>query len=228
MKHLDTVTIECGSALTPCFDSRIHPSRMADARLNGTIYCRRSQDFTSTYDCHRINSQRNLGAYQNDFYDPGRGFVVRTVWYYLSLLLLESSWLPFSGLKSRVLRLFGASIGRGVVIHPNVRIKFPWKLTVGDNCWIGREVWIDNLDEVVLESDVCISQGAYLCTGSHDHKSMTFELRTGPIRVEHGAWLCCRSIVLGGSTVQRLTLVPANEVYSESRDENPTRVRKPR
>ena len=172
--------------------------------------------------------QRNLGAYQNDFYDPGRGFVVRTVWYYLSLLLLESSWLPFSGLKSRVLRLFGANIGRGVVIHPNVRIKFPWKLTVGDNCWIGREVWIDNLDEVVLESDVCISQGAYLCTGSHDHKSMTFELRTGPIRVEHGAWLCCRSIVLGGSTVQRLTLVPANEVYSESRDENPTRVRKPR
>ncbi len=172
--------------------------------------------------------RRDLSAYKNDVYDPGRGIVIRTIWYYLSLIVFESSWFPFSSIKSNVLRVFGAKVGVGVVIHPNVRIKFPWKLTVGDNCWIGREVWIDNLDEVVLETDVCLSQGAYLCTGSHDHKSMTFELRTGPITIEHGAWVCCRSIVLGGSTVGRLTLVPANEVYSESRDQNPTPVRKPR
>lgn len=172
--------------------------------------------------------QRDLSAYKNDFYDPGRGFVTRTVWYYLSLVLFESSWFPFSSIKSRVLRLFGAKMGVGVVIHPNVRIKFPWKLAIGDNCWIGREVWIDNLDNVVLESNVCVSQGAYLCTGSHDHKSMTFELRTGPIIVEHGAWICCRAIVLGGSTVSRLTLVPANQVYTEPASDAVNRVRKPR
>ena len=171
--------------------------------------------------------QRDLGAYQNAFYDPGRGILIRTLWYYVSLVFLESSWFPISSVKCALLRWFGARIGHGVVIHPNVRIKYPWKLSVGDNCWLGREAWIDNLDQVTLESDVCISQGAYLCTGSHDHRSMTFELKVGPILIEHGGWVCCRATILGGATVSRMTVVPANEVYS-LKTEFPTTVRKPR
>ena len=170
---------------------------------------------------------RNLNGYRNDFYDPGRGIVVRTIWYYVSLAFLENGWLPFSRLKTSILRVFGARIGNGVVIHPNVRVKFPWKLAVGDNCWIGRDVWIDNLDNVTLESDICVSQGAYLCTGSHDHKSMTFELKTGPITVEHGSWVCCRATILGGAIVPRLTVIPANQVYSPRYESN-VAVRKPR
>ena len=183
---------------------------------------------TSTQISEAGLQSRDLSAYQNQFYNPGRGVLVRTVWYYASLILLESSWFPVSKLKCSVLRLFGAQIGHGVVIHPNVRIKYPWKLRVGDNCWIGREAWIDNLDNVTLESDVCVSQGAYLCTGSHDHKSMTFDLKIGPITVEHGAWICCRATVLGGSTVPRMTLVPANQVFSSKSVEPVFPVRKPR
>ena len=173
---------------------------------------------------------RNLREYRNPFYDPGRGILVRTVWYYVSLVLLESGWFPFSKLKCAVLRLFGAKVGQRVVIHPNVRIKYPWKLTVGDNCWIGREAWIDNLDDVVLESDVCISQQVYLCTGSHDHRSPTFELKTGPITILHGAWVCCRATILGGSTVPSMAVVPAHQVYSHTADESAefVAVRKPR
>lgn len=174
-------------------------------------------------------TERNLREYQNDFYHPGRGFVVRTVWYYLSLMVFESGWFPFNGLKLRLLRLFGAKVGQGVVMHPNVRIKYPWHLTVGDHCWIGREAWIDNLDDVTLESDVCLSQGAYLCTGSHDHRSPTFELKTGPITVRHGAWICCRAVVLGGSDVPRMEIVAANQVFSRrSQTETPASVNKPR
>lgn len=172
---------------------------------------------------------RDLNAYRNQSYDPGRGVVVRMLWYYVSVILLESSWFPFSRMKPYVLRVFGAKVGRGVVIHPNVRIKYPWKLVINDNCWIGREAWIDNLEEVVLESDVCISQGAYLCTGSHDHRSPTFDLKTGPIRIEHGAWVCCRAIVLGGATVQRMSIVAAGEVFSGSQpDTKHEFARKPR
>ena len=170
---------------------------------------------------------RDLGAYRNAFYDPGRGILIRTLWYYVSLVFIESSWFPFSKMKCALLRGFGAKVGNGVVIHPNVRVKYPWKLAVGDNCWLGREVWIDNLDQVTLESDVCVSQGAYLCTGSHDHKSMTFELKVGPIVVEHGGWICCRATILGGATVSRMTVVPANEVYS-AKTEFSAPVRKPR
>jgi acetyltransferase-like isoleucine patch superfamily enzyme len=157
---------------------------------------------------------RKLNEYQNPEYNPGRGIVVRLLWYFVSLWIFESSWFLSGGLKRRLLRLFGAKIGFGLVIHPNVRIKYPWRLSIANDCWIGREVWIDNIDDVVLESDVCISQGAYLCTGSHDHRSATFELQTAPITIKHGAWICCRAVVLGGSTVQRLSVVAANQVYS--------------
>ena len=171
---------------------------------------------------------RSLSDYRNQFYHPGGSVLTRIAWYYSSLLLLESSWFPVSRLKCSILRLFGAQMGQGVVIHPNVRIKYPWKLRVGDNCWIGRDAWIDNLDTVTLESDVCVSQGAYLCTGSHDHRSATFDLKTGPIVIKHGAWICCRATVLGGSTVPRMTLVPANQVFSSKSVEPVFPVRKPR
>lgn len=157
---------------------------------------------------------RDLAAYTPGDFDPGRGFVVRTLWYAVSVLFFESSWFPVSRPKAWILQIFGAKIGRGLVIRPNVRIKFPWKLRVGDHCWIGREVWIDNLDHVTLESDICISQGAYLCTGSHDHRSPTFELLTHPIHIEHGAWIACRAVVLGGTTVQRYSVIPAGSVFT--------------
>ncbi len=155
---------------------------------------------------------RNLSAYDNSDFDPGRGVVMRVVWHYVSLVFFESGWFPVSALKCRLLRLFGANIGKGVVIKPNVRVKSPWRLTVGDHCWIGQEVWIDNLAQVTLESDVCVSQGAYFCTGSHDHKSATFELKTEPIVVGHGAWIAAKAIILGGAHVQPGEVVPAGAV----------------
>jgi len=157
---------------------------------------------------------RNLAAYDNSNFDPGRGRVVRAVWYFLSLMAFESGWFPVSRLKRVLLRLFGAGVGRGVVIKPHVRIKYPWRLAVGDHCWIGEGAWIDNLAQVTLETDVCISQDAYLCTGSHDHRSPTFELRTDPILVKHGAWIAARAIVLGGAVVEQGEVVPAGAVRS--------------
>lgn len=172
--------------------------------------------------------QRELGEYQNSSYSPGRGGLVRLLWYYTSLCLFESSWFLHSPSKTRLLRLFGATVDSGLVIHPNVRIKYPWRLSVGKNCWIGREVWIDNLDDVHLESDVCLSQQAYLCTGSHDHRVSTFDLKTGPIVIEHGAWVCCRATVLGNSRVPRMEVVPAASVFSNKQASEGFPVRKPR
>lgn len=173
-------------------------------------------------------AERELGQYQNQSYSPGRSVWVRLLWYYTSLIFFESSWLISGRPKCWLLRRFGATVGKGLVIHPNVRIKYPWRLTIGDNCWIGREVWIDNLDDVELESNVCLSQQAYLCTGSHDHRSATFDLKTGPILIEHGAWICCRATVLGNSLVPRLEVVPANEVYSNRNAIQSAEIRKPR
>lgn len=112
--------------------------------------------------------------------------------------LLFNSWLPGSGWRVRILRWFGAKIGKGVVIKPYVRIKFPWKLRIGDHSWIGESVWIDNLAEVRIGSNCCISQGAYLCTGSHRWDRVTFDLEAKPIIIEDQCWVGAMATIAPG------------------------------
>jgi len=139
----------------------------------------------------------HLDQFDNSSFERGRGKIVEALWLLASEVLVRS-WLPGSGLRVRVLRLFGAKIGPGVVIKPHVRIKFPWRLSIGANSWIGEEVWIDNLVQVNIGSNCCISQGAYLCTGSHNWSLPTFDLITKPITVGDGAWICARASVAPG------------------------------
>src|SRR5205823_4858831 len=86
-------------------------------------------------------------------------------------------------------RMFGAKVGHGVVIKANVRITFPWKLSVGDHVWLGDECWLLNLAPITIDSHVCISQRVFLCSGSHNYKSAAFDLIVKEIRVERGVWI---------------------------------------
>lgn len=129
-----------------------------------------------------------LDQYRTPDFSRGVSRGVELAWILCSGLLV-AGFLPGSGWRRSLLRLFGARIGRGVIIKPRVQIKFPWRLRIGDHCWIGEGVWIDNLAQVDLGDHVCLSQGAYLCTGSHDWSSATFDLVLGPIAVGHHAWI---------------------------------------
>lgn len=96
--------------------------------------------------------------------------------------------------------MFGAKIGACVVIKPSVNIKYPWKLTIGANTWIGENVWIDNLELVTIGENCCISQGALLLCGNHNFSTSTFDLIAKPIVLENGVWIGAKSIVSGGVT----------------------------
>ena len=104
--------------------------------------------------------------------------------------LLVSSWLPGSFWRRLLLRLYGARVGIGVLIKPRVKIKFPWRLIIGNYSWIGEVVWIDKLEWVSIGSDVCISQGCYLCTGNHDYRNILFPYQLGKIDIDDEAWIC--------------------------------------
>jgi putative colanic acid biosynthesis acetyltransferase WcaF len=156
----------------------------------------------------------SLRDYRDGGYLPGRPALICILWYFLSLVVFESGWFPLYGVKRWLLRLFGASVGRGVVIKPHVRIKYPWQLSVDDDCWIGEEAWIDNLAVVHLGHDVCLSQGAYLCTGSHDYRQVTFDLIVKPIVLEPEAWVAARAVLLPGVTVGRGAVVAAGSVVT--------------
>ncbi|MEL6854950.1 MAG: WcaF family extracellular polysaccharide biosynthesis acetyltransferase [Cyanobacteria bacterium J06607_13] len=149
-------------------------------------------------------------------YSPGAPLLQQLLWYYVGSPLCMSYLLPFSGLKVWLLRRFGATVGSGVRIKPGVRVKFPWRLSIADHAWLGEGAWIDNLAPVAIASHVCISQGTYLCTGNHDWRRPTFDLRVGAISIEEGAWLGARSVVGPGVTVGAGAVLSLNSVASRS------------
>jgi putative colanic acid biosynthesis acetyltransferase WcaF len=142
-------------------------------------------------------STTDLSKYDNSWYRPGANFFVRGLWYLFNIVYFKSGF-PFSGPRRFLLRLFGAKVGKGVVIRHGTNIKYPWNLEIGDHCWIGERVWIDNLGKVTLGSHVCLSQGAFLLTGNHNYKKVTFDLLVGSITIGNGAWIGARAVVCPG------------------------------
>lgn len=155
-------------------------------------------------------STTRLDQFNNAWYRPGSAFK-RALWYLCSWFFLQS-YFPFSAFKVFVLRCFGARMGKGIRIKPAVRIKYPWKLEVGDYAWIGEDVWIDNLDQVVIGAHCCISQGAMLLCGNHDFKKSSFDLITKPISLEQGVWIGAKSVVGPGVTVRHHAVLTVGSV----------------
>ncbi len=153
----------------------------------------------------------DLSQFNNDWYKPGN-VVKRTLWYFFNAFYLLNPLNPFGGLRKFVLRLFGAKIGKAVVIKPRVNIKYPWKLKIGDHSWIGEDVWIDNLGVVEIGANCCISQGALLLCGNHDYKKPTFDLMVGDITLEEGVWIGAKSIVTAGVRCHSHAILTAGSV----------------
>ncbi len=168
-----------------------------------------------------VESPWDLSKYDRGPWSPGRTPVVRVLWYLVSLLCFENGVFPCSALKVMLLRWFGATLGRGVVIKPNVRIKFPWRLELGDHCWIGQEVWIDNLAVVTVGSHSCLSQGVYVCTGTHEFRRPDFRLRVEPVTVGESVWICCRATLLPGANVPSQSVVVAGSVIGRRASDEP-------
>jgi putative colanic acid biosynthesis acetyltransferase WcaF len=157
----------------------------------------------------------DLSRYSPGGFDRGAGTLKEGLWLVTSLVLFRLCPFSFSALKCVVLRAFGAKVGRNVTIKPQVKITFPWKLTVGDHVWLGEECWLLNLERLAIGSHVCISQRAFLCTGSHDFKSTTFDLITRPIQIEDGAWIGAGAWVGPGVTVHSHAVLTAGSVAAK-------------
>lgn len=160
-----------------------------------------------------MNNKVNLSKFDNNWYHPGNP-IKRFVWYLKNRVLFKSS-LPWpNSFKIFALRFFGAKVGKGVIIKPCVNIKYPWFLEIGDNVWIGEEVWIDNLGKVKIENNVCLSQGSMLLCGNHNYKKETFDLIVGEIKLEDGVWVGAKAIVCPSVTMKSHSILTAGSILT--------------
>lgn len=143
----------------------------------------------------------DLKSFANADFDRGASRLKELAWLIVSSFAVAGP-VPGSNWRAVLLRAFGAKIGSGVVLKPGVRVKFPWRLTIGANSWIGERVWIDNLAEVRIGNDACISQGAYLGTGNHDWTSPAFDLITASVTVGNQCWVGACAMLAPGTRME--------------------------
>ena len=138
-----------------------------------------------------------------------------TLWFLVRHLIFKGSFFP-PVLRPTLLRIFGSSIGRRVIIRRGVNVHFPWNLEIGDDSWIGEEVWFINHEKIKIGSNVCISQRSIICSGGHDYRSASLEYAHKPIEIKAGAWICLDAKILPGVTIGECSVVSAGEVARKS------------
>ncbi|MDD5202065.1 MAG: WcaF family extracellular polysaccharide biosynthesis acetyltransferase [Sulfurimonas sp.] len=159
-----------------------------------------------------------LKKFDNSSYKPANKIKI-ILWYFTNMFIFKTMLPIPSSIKAKVLRVFGAKMGNGVVIKPNVSIKYPWFLSIGDNCWIGEDVWIDNLAFVTICNNVCLSQGSYLLTGSHDYKKEAFDLILGEIVLEDGVWIGAKATVCPSVSCKSHSVLAVGSVATKDLEE---------
>ncbi len=154
----------------------------------------------------------------NDFKLPA-GFRGRPGWYVQWWWIVESLFFHTSpqfmyGWRRFLLRCFGAKVGRKVILRSSVKTQFPWKVTIGDYSWIGDDVVIYSLGEIVIGKNVVISQRSYLCAGSHNYQQPDFPITNPPITIEDECWLATDVYVAPGVSIGGGTVIGArSSVY---------------
>jgi putative colanic acid biosynthesis acetyltransferase WcaF len=167
----------------------------------------------------RSRVRNDLIDYSKTF-SRGRPAAVLAIWQLVKWIFFTTT-LPWpSPIKVGWLRLFGAKIGRSVLLKPRINIHFPWRLEIGDYTCVGEEVMILNLVEVRIGPHACISQRAMLCTGNHDYRDPEMAYRNAPIVVEAGAWVGAMVFVAPGVTVGTDAVIAAGSVLLRDAEAN--------
>ncbi|MBW4417997.1 MAG: hormogonium polysaccharide biosynthesis acetyltransferase HpsU [Myxacorys californica WJT36-NPBG1] len=140
----------------------------------------------------------NLQNYDQSWFDRGRPGWVVLLWWLVQAITFPLTPQPFNNIRRGILRLFGAKVGKGVLVRPTARFTYPWNVEIGDYSWIGDDVVFYSLDRIQIGEHCVISQKTYLCTGSHDLHDPSFGLVTGAIAIGNGAWIATDCFIAPG------------------------------
>ncbi|MDC3195827.1 WcaF family extracellular polysaccharide biosynthesis acetyltransferase [Flavobacteriaceae bacterium] len=131
----------------------------------------------------------------------GKSKMMVQVWWIVEKTLFAMSPQFFFGWRRFLLRLFGAKIGKGVLIRSSVKVTYPWKVSIGDYTWIGEETILYSLGEIKIGSHVAVAHGVYFNTGNHNYKSNDFAILKDKIIIKDESWITNDVYIAPGVTI---------------------------
>lgn len=145
----------------------------------------------------------------------GRSKIFVQFWWIVQATLFSLS--PQFAYKWRafILSLFGAKIGKNVKIRASSKVTYPWKVSIGDNSWVGDRAELYSLDRITIGKNCCISQDCYLAAASHDYKKIDFPYKTGEIIIQDEAWLASGTFINPGIEVGYGSVCAARSVVTK-------------
>jgi len=146
----------------------------------------------------------------------GRSPFVVQLWWLVQATLFAGSPQFLYAWRCFLLRLFGAKIGKRVLIRPTVRITYPWKVSIGDFSWVGDDVVLYSLGPIYIGSHTVISQKSYICTGSHDLTRLAFDIYYQPVEIGNQVWIAADVFIAPGVKIGDGSVVGARSTVLQN------------
>lgn len=174
-----------------------------------------------------MSNYQNLKQYKTPKDFRGKSSITVQLWWIFQSTLFRLSPQVLYGWRRFLLRIFGAKIGRKVIIRPTVKITYPWKVKIGDYSWIGDDVVLYSLGDIIIGKNAVVSQKSYLCTGTHDYSKKDFPILAKKIVIGDECWLATDVFVSPGVTINKGTVVGARSTIIKDLDANSVYVGSP-
>jgi len=150
----------------------------------------------------------------------GKSAFTVQLWWFVQASFFGLSPQFMYGWRRFILRIFGAQVGKGVLIRSSAQITYPWKVSIGDYSWVGDGVVLYSLGEIEIGSNCVVSQKSYLCAASHDYTIESFDIFSSKIKIKDEAWVATDVFVAPGVTIGKGTVVGArSSVFKDLPDE---------
>lgn len=111
--------------------------------------------------------------------------------------------------------------GGKLYLCPNSIICYPYRISIGYNCFINRNVYITARADITIGSNVLIGPGVVINSGMHHYDDPNTIIRDQghriqPITIGNDVWLGANSVIMPGVTIGDGCIIGAGAIVTKS------------